>query len=84
MPPCSDDDLWRKDPVFKYYKNPNSTARSTKNFDTFAEAHARLAEDGFVGKVVEVKGEVVACKYCNAFAVCKQKDTYIADGSLKL
>lgn len=84
MPPCSDEDLWRKDPVFKYYKNPNSTARSTKNFDTFQEAHARLAEDGYVGKVVEVKGEVVACKYCSAFPVCKQKDVYIADGSLKL
>lgn len=84
MPPCSDEDLWRKEPVFKYYKNPNSTARSTKNFNTFMEAHARLAEDGFVGNIVEVKGEVVACKYCDAFSECKQKDAYVADGSLKL
>lgn len=84
MPPCTDEDLWRKDPVFKYYKNPNATGKSTKNFDNFLEANQRLAEDGFVGKIIEFKGEVVACKYCNAFYACKQKDAYIADGSLKI
>ena len=33
IPLCSDEDLWRSAPVFKYYKNPQKTARSTKNFD---------------------------------------------------
>lgn len=84
MPMCSDEDLWRKEPVFKYYKNPDATGRSTKNFDTFMEAHQRFSDDGFVGKIVENKGEVVACKYCPAFSVCQQKEIYIADGSLKL
>jgi hypothetical protein len=87
LPLCTDKELWRKEPAYKYYKNPASAAsgsRSTKNFDTIAEAHARLLEDGNVGTVVEVPGEVVACKYCNAFPVCTQKDALIADGSLKL
>lgn len=84
IPKCGDEDLWRKPPQFKYYKNPNSTQRSTKNFDTRQEAYARMAEDKNVGKVVEVPGQVVACRYCPAFAVCTQKDAYIASGELQL
>lgn len=84
IPRCTDEDLWRRAPVWKYYKNPASTARSTKNFDTAGEAHTRLAEDKYVGSVVEVKGEVIACKYCSALSICKQKDEYILNDSLKL
>jgi hypothetical protein len=36
------------------------------------------------GEVKEVPGEIVACKYCDAFTVCTQKDKYIASGELKL
>lgn len=84
LPRCTDDELWRKEPAYKYYKNPSKRTRSTKNFTTLAEANARLAEDGNVGIVVEVPGQVVACKYCPAFPVCTQKDEYLADGSLQL
>lgn len=84
LPYCSDEDLWRSPPKFKYYRNPANTGRSTKNFDTRQEAHARLAEDNFVGKVVEVPGEVKFCGRCPGFLVCTQKDAYLADGSLKL
>lgn len=84
LPLCTDEDLWRKEPVFKYYKNPNSTGRSTKNFDTKQEAMARFYEDGGVGKVVEKPGEVTACKFCPAFPVCTQKDALIAAGDLQL
>lgn len=84
IPVCTDEDLWRKAPVWKYYKDPTKTTRSTKNFDTAAEALVRLAEDGHKGSVVEVKGEVVACKYCSALSVCKQKDQYILNETLKL
>lgn len=84
IPRCSDKELWRKDPVWKYYKDPAKRSRSTKNFDNAAEAYQRLSKDGNVGIVVEVPGEVVACKYCPAFPICSQKDDLIADGSLKL
>ena len=84
IPQCSDEDLWRSEPQFKYYKNPEKTARSTKNFDTMQEAMIRLSEDGNVGKVVEVPGQVTACKYCPAFAACSQKDQLIAAGDLIL
>jgi hypothetical protein len=93
LPFCTDKELWRKEPEFKYYKNPKSTGRSTKNFKVSdfgsiaaakQAAYARLAKDKGVGTVVEVSGEVVACKYCPAFPICSQKDQLIADGSLKL
>jgi len=84
LPRCSDKDLWRKDPVWKYYKDPNKRVRSTKNFDNPQDAYIRMQDDGNVGVVVEVPGEVVACKYCPAFSVCNQKNEYIANGSLKV
>ena len=82
IPLCTDEDLWRSAPVFKYYKNPEKTARSTKNFETKQEAMLRLAEDGGKGIVVERPGQVTACKYCPAFSACSQKDTLIAQGDL--
>lgn len=82
IPNCSDEDLWRSDPVFKYYKNPAKMSRSTKNFDTKQEAYQRLAEDGHVGVVVEQPGSVTACRYCPGFSLCSQKDQLINAGDL--
>lgn len=84
LPPCTDEDLWRSEPVFKYYKNPSKMSRSTKNFDTLQEAQMRKAEDGHVGVIVEQPGQVTACKYCAAFPVCSQKDALVASGDLIL
>ena len=84
IPACTDEDLWRSDPVFKYYKNPDKMSRSTKNFDTQQEAFMRKAEDGNVGVVIEQPGQVTACKYCAAFSVCSQKDRLVASGDLIL
>lgn len=84
IPQCDDDELWRSEPQFKYYKNPEKTARSTKNFDTMQDAMLRLSEDGNVGIVKEVPGQVTACKYCPAFAACTQKDQLVAAGDLIL
>lgn len=81
IPECTDDDLWRKQTVWKYYKKPGAS-RSTKNYDNPHEANARAAMEG--GVVVEVPGEIVACKYCDAFTVCTQKDRYLQTGELKL
>lgn len=84
LPLCNDKDLWRKETAYKYYKNPEKRSRATKNFDNAAEAYARLQADNNVGVVVEVPGEVIACRYCPAFSECKQKDSLMADGSLTL
>lgn len=84
LPECTDEDLWVAPPVYKYYKNPNNTTRSTKNYDNAYEANEHKRKDGDVGIVVEVKGEVKACRYCAAFPVCKQKDAYLEQGRLKL
>jgi hypothetical protein len=84
IPECTDDELKRTKSVFKYYKNPMSTGRSTANFPTLMEANIRLHADGSIGIVREVKGTITACKYCKAVSVCKQKDRYLVDGSLKL
>lgn len=85
IPHCSDEDLWRKPDVYKYYKDPAKTeGRSTKNYDSKQDAYIRLAEDGNIGIVKEVKGQVVACRYCPAFDVCTQKDMYLASGDLVL
>lgn len=82
IPLCTDKELWRKPTVWKYYKNPDSV-KSTKNFDNPSEAYARLQETG-IGVVKEVKGQVSACKYCPAFALCNQKDELIQTGDLVL
>lgn len=82
IPECSDDDLWRSEPIFKYYKNPTKMSRSTKNFETKQEAYQRLAEDGHVGVIIKQPGQVTACKYCAGFALCTQKDRLIIEGQL--
>lgn len=84
LPLCTDTDLWRSEPVFKYYKNPEKRTRSTKNFDNRHDAQLRYIEDGSVGIVVEQPGQATACKYCPAFAMCSQKDALIASGDLVL
>lgn len=84
IPHCTDEELWRSEPQWKYYKNPTKLARSTKNFDNKQDAYLRLAEDGNVGLVKEVPGQVTACRYCPAFVACSQKDALIAAGDLTL
>ena len=86
IPDCEGEDLWRSEPVFKYYKNGDTTARrSTKNFDSRTAAYTYMAVDmGGAGAVKEVPGTVKACHYCNAFDGCTQKDRLIAAGELEM
>lgn len=72
MPPCTDSDLWRDPPTYKYYADPNKvTGRSSKNFTNSAEAYKHLAEKG-KGLIREVLGKAKACEYCAAASICKQ------------
>ncbi|MDR5839306.1 hypothetical protein [Caballeronia sp. LZ034LL] len=79
IPECTDEELWRSDPKFKYYSDPTKTAgKSTKNFDTLLEANQYWkAEKGGKGIVITVPGEVKRCGYCDAYDACTQKDRYI-------
>lgn len=79
LPECTDEELWRSDPKYKYYADTTKTSgRSTKNFDDLVEARQFMAEKGGKGVIITQPGEVKACGYCNAFDVCKQKDKYVA------
>ncbi len=87
LPHCTDEDLWRSAPVYKYYKDPQKAktgGRSTKNFDDLQSAQVRLAEDKYIGYIKEVPGNVQACLYCPAFNMCSQKDLLIERGELTL
>ena len=84
LPLCTDKDLWRKEDSFKYYSNPASTGKSTKNFSSMYEANKYFIEKGSKGRIDVVKGQVTACLYCSAFTLCSQKDDLIAAGELKI
>lgn len=80
IPLCTDEELWLSAPSFKYYADPAKTnGRSTKNFDSLAEARAFLASKGGKGIVITKQGEPKRCGYCEAFPVCTQKDKYFHD-----
>lgn len=77
LPWCTDEELWRSEPSYKYYSDPTKTSgKSTKNFTDLVEANSHLAEKG-KGVVITKPGEVKRCGYCNAFDACTQKDNYI-------
>lgn len=78
IPECTDEELWRSDPQYKYYADPTKTAgKSTKNFTSLADANAHMASKGGKGIVITKPGEVKACGYCPAFRGCTQKDKYL-------
>ena len=82
IPYCTDEELWRRPDVYKYYKNPASTARSSGNFDTYEEAAQKHRADGSVGIIRTVKGVAVACLYCEARPICTQAATLTANGEM--
>lgn len=82
VPECTDDELWRSDPKYKYYADPTKTTRSTKNFDDAASAKQYMNVDkGGKGIIKIVPGEVKRCDYCDSFNLCTQKDKYFNDQS---
>jgi hypothetical protein len=83
LPACNSEELWRTAPTYKYFKNPTAQ-RATRNYDDFYEANEHLVKDGSIGVVKTVPGTVKACKFCKAFEVCLQKNSYIEDGTLSL
>ena len=84
IPECTKEELWASETVFKYYKDPAKKARSTKNFSTMDEALIKKSNDGDVGEIVEVPGEVKACRYCKVVSICTQAEGMLASGRLVL
>lgn len=82
MPPCNEEELWTKETLYKYYKNPEAK-RATKNYLSSDEANARLNAEG-CGIVKVFPGEVKRCAYCSVQPICDQSKGYLADGRLTL
>ena len=79
LPRCTDEELWRSEPVYKYYSDPTKTdGRATKNFDNLMVANNHLTEKG-KGIIKTVPGQVKACPYCRAFEICEQRKEYTFD-----
>lgn len=80
MPPCTDEEVWLEEPVYKYYANPEKTdGRSTRNFKDHSEAIAFLESKG-KGVILSSPPKAKKCKdFCSAFLVCKQKDNFDLD-----
>ncbi len=75
---CSDKDLWREPPQYRYYADPskaNASNKSSKNFINKQDALIHQSTKG-KGTVITVPGRVKACSYCPAFTICTQKDAY--------
>jgi hypothetical protein len=80
LPECTDEELWRSDPVYKFYLDPakatDPNARASKNCASLAEAKAYQAEKGGRGVIITKLGEPKACGYCAGFDACTQKDRF--------
>ncbi len=77
IPECTDEELWRSAPQFKYYADASkTTGRSTKNFDNLVEARQFQVSKGGKGVIVMKPGEPKRCGYCDAFPICTQKNQF--------
>ena len=79
LPYCTDEDLWKDEPKHKYYKSGVIGSRSTRTYDTLAEARKKFYEDGSVGLIVPTKMKAKACIYCAAAPVCSQRINEITE-----
>ena len=83
LPKCTPEELWAET-IYKYYKNPNKTTRSTGNFKTMDEALVKQAECDGLGIIKKVTQAPKACRYCNVLDICDQAKELIAEGTLLL
>ena len=82
LPECTTEELWQRDTIYKYYKNPLKKGRSTRTSKSSTVVYEAYAKDFGVGEVVEIKGTVMACNYCDVSNCCSQKDTIEKAGLL--
>lgn len=82
LPACTDEEVWRRNPSYKYYSKPDAV-KASKVFDNPTEAQQHLSTKG-KGEIREVKSEPIGCKYCPASAICSQFKQYVQNGELKI
>ena len=82
LPECTPQELWQRDTIYKYYKNPLKKGKSTRTSTSSALVYDAYTKDFCVGEVVEIKGKVMACNYCDVSNCCSQKDTIEKAGLL--
>ena len=81
IPVCTDEDLWRDLPEYKYYSKPDAK-RATKVFGTNADsAYTHLQNQGF-GEVKIIPSVAKACNYCSAHDFCDQRKQLTESGEL--
>ena len=82
LPECTNEDLWIKDAdtVYKYYKDPNKTSRSSGNFPTMDAALQKQSENNGQGIIKHVQGSARRCSYCDAEEICSQAQTLLMEG----
>ena len=82
LPECTNEELWIKDhdTVYKYYKNPEKTQRSSGNFSTMEQAVQKQANDGGVGIIKQVQGLARRCSYCQVEEICSQAQILLLEG----
>lgn len=83
LPLCNDNELWMSDSQFKYYKSGVVSARSTATKPTRIEVEEIKQKNAGAGLIVEVKGQVRKCLWCNAAALCSQRADLEASGMLQ-
>lgn len=71
IPYCTPAELRQDAPTYKYYRNPEKTARSTKNFDNMEEAERLRIKNG-AGIVIAVQGKPKTCGWCSVRNICNQ------------
>ncbi len=82
LPHCTRKELWRDPTKYKYFSKPTNK-KATKVFTNMVDANNWLSSKG-KGIIKTVESPVKACLWCNAYTVCKQKDTYIKNGLLTI
>lgn len=80
IPFCTDKELWKAETQYKYYANPENTARATKVFGTDMTAAHKYwkGEKGGKGIVIAIEGEPKRCNYCDAIGHCSQARKYFS------
>lgn len=73
LPECSEEELWKAPPEYKYYSDGG--VKCLKKFSSYEDALAYKTSKG-KGFIKTIEASPKRCLYCSASKVCTQKDKY--------